>query len=407
MICSIIISLLITSCEDSPSDPATDSSDPFKTFGESYNDTGNAVAQTADGGFVIVGSQYSTTTQEDVYVIKTNSDGSEDTSFVLNTAIALLDDITLANSNRATGISPTDDGGYIIVGSNFNGTDYDVWLTKVDESHTIEWDTKFDAGTGDDFGYSVAVCRDNGYIVSGATFDGSDYNMWLIKTDNVGALDASFNSGAVLSISSATATADDKAYFAQQTDDGGYIVVGETRSNGSGGSDIWLAKISAAGAESWATPVTFGGALDEKGIFVQETQDNGYIVVGNSRSDGSGQSDIFIVKTDSDGDKEWSRYIGGTKNDFANCVRQTSDGGFIIAGSTYSSTSDVWVIKVQPNSQGVIDWSKTFDGDYDDFGASVAQTSDGGYIITGSTVTTGSQSQILLIKLDADGNQEF
>ena len=403
----VFLVVLFFSCSESPSEPVVESAGDPTTFGEAYNDFGNAVAQTADGGFVIIGSQYSTATQEDIYLIKTKSDGTLDTSFVLNTVDANLDDITLNNSNRAASINPTDDGGYIIVGSNFNGIDYDVWLTKIDENNAIEWDKKFDQGNGDDFGYSVEICRDNGYIISGATYDGSDYNMLLIKTDNQGDLDQSFNNGSVLSISSATAIADDKAYFSQQTDDGGYIVVGETRSNGSGGSDIWLSKINSLGVESWATPVTFGGALDEKGIFVQETQDNGYIVVGNSRSDGSGQSDIFMVKTDSDGDKEWSRYIGGVKNDFANCVRQTNDGGYIIAGSTYTTNSDVWVIKIQSGSRGLIDWSKTFGGDYDDIASSVVQTSDGGYIITGSMVTPEKQSDILLIKLDADGNQEF
>ena len=155
------------------------------------------------------------------------------------------------------------------------------------------------------------------------------------------------------------------------------------------------------------TAVTFGGNGPDLAVSLQETSDGGFILVGNSFSSGSGQSDIYIVKISAVGAKTWDTFIGGTRNDFANCVKQTADGGFVIVGNTYSISSDVLVVKIFPNSQGEVEWQSTFGGDFDDIGNYISQTNDGGYILTGSTYTEDKMNQVLLIKLDANGSQEF
>ena len=152
---------------------------------------------------------------------------------------------------------------------------------------------------------------------------------------------------------------------------------------------------------------TFGGGLDESAKFVQETSDGGYILVGNSYSNGSGQSDIYIVKSDSDGSKVWDSYVGSSRNDFANAVQQTSDGGFVIVGNTFGDSSNIMVVKILPNTQGEIEWQYSMDGGYDDVGYHISQTSDGGFIVTGSTYSATKMNEVILIKLDASGNQEF
>ena len=145
---------------------------------------------------------------------------------------------------------------------------------------------------------------------------------------------------------------------------------------------------------------TFGGSDDDWAWAVQQTSDGGYIIAGYTESYGSGGSDVWLIKTDSNGNMVWSKTFGGSDIDYAESVQQTSDGGYIIAGVTAWSygSGDVWLIKTDSN--GNIEWSKTFGGsDYDE-AYSVQQTSDGGYIIAGDTCSYGScKSDVWLIKV--------
>ena len=303
------------------------------------------------------------------------------------------------------------DGGYILVGSKFStATNYDVWLVKLNANLGVEFFKTFDgAASGDDFGYSVSLCDDNGYVISGKTFGSNGFDMWVIKTNALGVLDTTFDTDGKFSYDG-TSNGNDAAYSVSQTNDGGYIVTGEARTTGNN-ADMIVVKLTSLGALNAAFDTdgaaTFGGTLDESSKFVQETSDGGFILVGDSFSNGSGQSDIYIVKVSAVGAKIWDTYIGGTRNDFANCVKQTTDGGFVIVGNSYSTSSDVLVVKIFPNSQGEVEWQSTFGGDFDDVGNYISQTNDGGYILTGSTYTEDKMNQVLLIKLDASGSQEF
>ena len=200
---------------------------------------------------------------------------------------------------------------------------------------------------------------------------------------------------------------DDFGNFVQQTTDGGYIITGETYSygNGNGYSDVYLMKIDGNGVEQWSQ--TFGGIIDDWGMSIQQTTDGGYIITGYTRSFGNGGDDVYLIKTDDNGVEQWSQTFGGTDYDWGNSIQQTTDGGYIITGGTTNSIvngyNDVYLLKTDVN--GVKQWSQTFGGTDDDEGKSVQQTTDGGYIISGKTRSFGNgNSNVYLIKTDGNGN---
>jgi hypothetical protein len=192
-----------------------------------------------------------------------------------------------------------------------------------------------------------------------------------------------------------------------ETSDGGYIVAGTTYSYGAGNGDVWLIKTDASGVEEWNQ--TFGGSAVEYGDSVAVTSDGGYIITGSTQSYGAGHSDVWLIKTDAHGSKEWDQTFGGSGEDHGNSLAETSDGGYIIVASTQSygaGSSDVWLIKT--DAAGNEEWNELFGGSEWDFGYSVAQTSDNGYIIAGYTESYGAgSSDAWLTKTDAHGNEEW
>lgn len=144
---------------------------------------------------------------------------------------------------------------------------------------------------------------------------------------------------------------DDSFYSGQQTLDGGYIAVGYTRSFGAGVRDIFIVKLSSIGNISWAKAI--GGTNSDYGNFIKQTSDGGYILIANTASYGAGGYDILVIKLDNNGNISWAKTIGGTNNDntYNNGLYQTSDGGYIIAGYTYSygTNGDIFIIKLDSN----------------------------------------------------------
>ena len=176
----------------------------------------------------------------------------------------------------------------------------------------------------------------------------------------------------------------DIGYSVQQTTDGGYIITGTTEPFGNVYGDVYLVKTDENGNELWSQ--TFGGELGDFGNSVQQTFDGGYIICGNSYSFGDGGfSDVYLIKTDENGNELWSQIFGGTHIDYGFSVQQTTDEGYIITGQTYFDDGDLGecgLYLIKTDDSGNEQWSQTFGGG-DSGGTSVQQTSDGGYIITG------------------------
>jgi hypothetical protein len=279
--------------------------------------------------------------------------------------------------------------------NSFGAGNSDFFLIKANSSGNIIW-VKTYGGINDDYASSVQQTSDGGYIVAGYTnsFGAGANDFFLIKTDANGNVQWAKTYGE---------TSGEWANSAQQTSDGGYIVVGLTWSFGASGGDIFLVKTDANGNVQWAK--TYGGSGWDQPYSVQQTSDGGYILTGETTSFGAGDRDFFLIKTDANGNVQWAKIYGGTNWDQAFSVQQTSDGGYIVAGGTWSFGEggyDFLLIKTDAN--GNVIWAKTYGTVNNDIAWSVQQTSDGGYIVAGDSPLGMGLWDIFLIKTDANGN---
>ena len=184
---------------------------------------------------------------------------------------------------------------------------------------------------------------------------------------------------------------------------GGYLIAGHTDSSGAGNKDLWLIKINEEGAVEWQK--TYGGIAGDVARSIRETADGGHIVVGFTNSFTSGSNDVWVIKLNSDGNIEWQKAYGAGGADVAHAVQQTSDGGYVVAGYTKSfgaSMKDYFILKL--SATGEVQWQKRYGGIKDDVIRYVVQLSDGGYLAAGFTHSFGKNGDILVIKLDANGN---
>jgi len=293
-------------------------------------------------------------------------------------------------------VQQTSDGGYIFLAKNssfLNGYPK-LLLIKTDVYGSIMWDKMYGGERGD-YGRFIQQTSDDGYIIVGYTESYSlipdDKDLWLLKTDVNGDLEWNYTYGG---------TGWDGGQCVEQTTDGGYVITGFTVSYGVDG-DVWLIKTDEKGDVEWNKTYDGGTGFADEGYFVRQTSDGGYIITG--RKDYFGVSDVWLIKTDEKGDHLWNKTYGIVGDDIGNCVEQTSNGGYIIIGTTSYGVEfdDVLLIKTDENGNAV--WIKESDIPRMDKGEYVHQTSDGGYIIIGSTSLHWFE-EILLIKTNENGD---
>ena len=359
-----------------------------RTYGGSDEDCGRSVAQTSDGGYIVAGYTGSFGAGfEDVYLFKTDSSG--DTIWT-RTYGGSYDD-------RGYSVAQTSDGGYIVTGytQSFGAGIVDVYLVKTDSSGDTIW-TRTYGGSGDDGGKSVAQTSDGGYIVAGYTysFGAGVFDVYLIKTDS---------SGDTMWTRTYGGSEGDWSYSVAQTADSGYIIAGTTEPFGAGLSDVYLIKTDSSGDTLWTR--TYGGSNRDCGWSLAQTSDGGYVVAGWTYSFGAGNADVYLIRTNSSGDTIWTRTYGRGGADIGCSVTQVTDGGFIITGYTGSYPADGFdVYLILTDSSGDTLWTRTYGGSDDDYGNSVAQTTDGGFIVVGSTeFFSAGDYDVYLIKTDSLG----
>ena len=300
-----------------------------------------------------------------------------------------------ADDDWAGSVALTADGGYIITGTtySFSGT-RDLWLIRADAEGDTMW-TRLHGGVRSDGGHSVVATGDGGFAIAGHT--GSDSanlsNFWLVRTDAA---------GDTMWTRAWGGSGYDYGESVDQTSDGGFIITGRTESFGAGGFDAWLVRTDAAGDTLWTR--TYGGTGYDYGEAVAQTSDGGYIVAGRTESFGTGHQAGWLIKTDASGDSTWSRTYGGQGSDGFYSVAQTPDGGYVVTGWTTSygaGSVDAWLVRTDVSGDTL--WTRTWGGPDDDRGSSVALTRDGGYVITGYTEYLTSLGDAWLIKTDSQG----
>ena len=260
----------------------------------------------------------------------------------------------------------------------------------------LVWSTNY-GGKYNEEGYSGIPTADNCVAIIGSTYsDGAgEFDFYLLKVNSAGdTLWCRTYGGA------------DTEYGRdiKQTDDDGYIIVGSTRTYGRGESDIYLVRTDSLGNKIWDK--TYGGITQDEGWSVEITSDKGFIICGNTDSYGAGYSDLYLIKTDSLGDTLWTRTFGGSGGESGVAVRQLANDSYIAIGSTGSfgtGYSSLYAVKADANGDSL--WAKTFGGTGADFGSDVEIAFDGGFLFSGWTASYGAGFyDAYLVKTDSDGN---
>jgi hypothetical protein len=293
-----------------------------KTYGGLVGDEGSQVVQTNDNGFMISGSTSSFgTCQSSIFLLKTDSVGNQ-----LWSRTYCNDDYNVVNSIKQTTDHGYIMGGYIGYSNGYN----EAYFMKTDSIGDTLWIHDLIATMGEVGVNEIEQTTDGGYIILldlGQNFlmmkyDQSGIPLWSTNFPN-------------LWIGS----------FIHQTNDGGYVITGSTTSNTT--SDVFLIKMNSNGDDTLWTKTYGGNNIDDGNIFIS-TSDNGFLIIAQTRSFGAGGFDIYLIKTDSLGDTLWTKTYGGVNDEYANSVIQTPDGGYFIVGSTQSFGSgdyDIYLIK--------------------------------------------------------------
>ncbi len=267
-------------------------------------------------------------------------------------------------------------------------------ITSADPGDTL-W-TRLYGGEGNDIACSIHQANDGGFFIGGTTeWSGNGENdMYLVRTDV---------HGETLWTKTYGGAEEDYASSMQLTTDGGVIIAGWTNSFGAGGTDFYLVKTDSAGDTLWTN--TFGGVGEDSAKSVTTTSDGGFVLCGTTNSFGNGyQYDVYVVKTDSLGQFLWDHRSGGVVDDGASSIQQTRDGGYILAGRTANSDGNHNIYVEKLNAAGHTTWYQAFSPGIDNQAASVIQVNDGNYVVAGYAFINPDALQYLLMKISANGS---
>ncbi len=367
-----------------------------KTYGGNTYDQLYALQTTSDSGYIAIGASWKSNDgfsgnhgKYDYSIIKLNKDGD----------IIWTKCYGGTDYDMGTDIKQTTDGGYIVSGYsesangniNCTGSNNKAWIAKLNQNGDLVW-SKCYGGINSDKINSIQQTKDGGYVAVGSSLQigkmvTSDY-YWILKLNSIGDTLWSKHYGG---------TEDDMAYSIIQTNDSNYMVAGftysfnEDVSDNHGSRDAWILKLDQNGNIIWSK--CYGGSSIENSSYIQQLADGNFIIAGSSWSDNgdlssnNGGADAWIYKINQNGEILWSKTYGGSDDDIAWKIKQTIDGGFIVAACwdmyQNSGESDVWIIKL--NQFGEIIWDKYFGGSDIDYGDYVNQTFDGGYIVGATT----------------------
>jgi len=362
-----------------------------RTYGGPEDETPHPVFQTSDGGYVVAGSSWSYDMGDyyDAWLVKTGPTGEVQWTRTFGGVAG--DEIRDARQ--------TADGGFVLAGITHSfspGYHGDFWLIRTDDGGREVWSRNY-GGYESDAGLATRQTADGGYVIAGRTesYGAGGTDAWLVRTDANGNELWSKTFGGL---------EPDVAYSVLETGDGGFVFTGETSSSGAGATDVWLIRTDEDGTELWRR--TFGGVLVDGAHCVQQTADLGYILAGGTMSQGAGSLDGWLIKTDANGNEQWNRTFGGADLDLLFFVEQTPDGGYAASGTTYSAGAgggDVWLVRTDGEGNEI--WSRTFGGAGQDESFWLGLTADGGTILSAKTQSFGAgEGDFQLIKTDASGN---
>ena len=354
-----------------------------RTYGSGFDDRGWSVQVTSDSGYIIGGYAYvAGGGGYNFYLVKTDQYG--DTLWTKTYGGP--------SSDYGRSVRQTNDGGYVMVGYSysFGGARPDVYIVKTNSMGIMEWDKVY-GDTLYDSGSDIQQTLDGGYIITGYTSQviGNE-ELWVLKLDSLGDTLWTRTYGTI---------GTDVGSAVVETADSGYAITG---TNGSGAAiSLWVLKTDLNGILLWSKVYSPGNYAS--GSSIQETIDGGYVIGGTTFA-GAGESDFWLLKTDSLGDTLWTRTYGGQFIDDAYDVTVTPEGGYVLVGRTESfgtGWDDVYVVRT--DSIGDTLWTRTYGGTQFDYATSIDLTPDGGYIIAGSTESFGAGDyDIWLLRIETD-----
>jgi uncharacterized delta-60 repeat protein len=360
-----------------------------RTYGGTSYDYAWSITQTSDSGCAVAGWTYSFGAGlSDFLVFKLSSNGTLQWARTFGGA----------GQDEAWSITQTSDGGYVVAGETwgFGAGDCDLLVLRLASDGTLQWARTF-GGTSYDCVYHATQTSDGSYVMVGETksFGAGNSDLFVLKLASNGTLQWARTFGGIDY---------DGALSVTQTSDSGCVVAGWTYSFGAGNYDLLVLKLASNGTLQWAR--TFGGAGMDYAWSIIRTSDDCYVAAGETGSFGAGNSDILVLKLASNGTLQWAGAFGGTSDDYAYSMTQTTDGGFAIAGETYGFgvvEDDFLVLKLNPD--GSLDWARTFGGTSMERAWSITQTTDGGCAVAGETYSFGAgYYDCLVLNLDSEGN---